>query len=193
MRAIATLVQDDPYLKLSVRDRIAARAERRANIAANGRPDTPISLPRFITRKPRLDPAPILQDLESPVAAWAKRQFEIHAPPKEPWFSVEEDLGPVEGRPPSIHEIQSAVVVAFPGVSISDINSARRTANVVRPRQVAMYLVKTLTLRSLSEIGRRFGGRDHTAVLHAVRKIARLVNHDSELAAQVERIKASLA
>ncbi len=47
--------------------------------------------------------------------------------------------------------------------------------NVVRPRQIAMYLAKTLTLRSLPEIGRRFGGRDHTTVLHAVRKIEGLV------------------
>ena len=60
-------------------------------------------------------------------------------------------------------------------VSRSDLLSSRRTANVVRPRQVAMYLAKTLTLRSLPEIGRRFGGRDHTTVLHAVRKIEALV------------------
>ena len=63
-------------------------------------------------------------------------------------------------------------------VSRSDLLSSRRTANVVRPRQVAMYLAKTLTLRSLPEIGRRFGGRDHTTVLHAVRKIEALVAKD---------------
>ena len=56
-------------------------------------------------------------------------------------------------------------------VSRSDILSERRTAAVVQPRQIAMYLSKVLTLRSLPEIGRRFGGRDHTTVLHAVRKI----------------------
>jgi chromosomal replication initiator protein len=63
---------------------------------------------------------------------------------------------------------------------------------VVRPRQVAMYLAKTLTLRSLPEIGRRFGGRDHTTVLHAVRKIENLVNKDSSLAGEIDLLKRQL-
>jgi chromosomal replication initiator protein len=63
---------------------------------------------------------------------------------------------------------------------------------VVRPRQVAMYLAKTLTLRSLPEIGRRFGGRDHTTVLHAVRKIENLVSTDSALADEIELLKRQL-
>jgi chromosomal replication initiator protein len=63
---------------------------------------------------------------------------------------------------------------------------------VVRPRQVAMYLAKTLTLRSLPEIGRRFGGRDHTTVLHAVRKIETLVSRDVALSEEVESLKRQL-
>jgi len=63
---------------------------------------------------------------------------------------------------------------------------------VVRPRQVAMYLAKTLTLRSLPEIGRRFGGRDHTTVLHAVRKIEGLVARDTALSEEVESLKRQL-
>jgi chromosomal replication initiator protein len=63
---------------------------------------------------------------------------------------------------------------------------------VVRPRQVAMYLAKTLTLRSLPEIGRRFGGRDHTTVLHAVRKIEALVSKDVALSEEVESLKRQL-
>jgi chromosomal replication initiator protein len=59
----------------------------------------------------------------------------------------------------------------------------------VLPRQVAMYLAKTLTLRSLPEIGRRFGGRDHTTVLHAVRKIESLVGNDNVLAEEIELLK----
>jgi chromosomal replication initiator protein len=55
-----------------------------------------------------------------------------------------------------------------------------------------MYLAKTLTLRSLPEIGRRFGGRDHTTVLHAVRKIENLVNNDSSLAEEIELLKRQL-
>ena len=70
--------------------------------------------------------------------------------------------------------------------------SSRRTANVVRPRQVAMYLAKILTLRSLPEIGRRFGGRDHTTVLHAVRKIETLAGNDSALAEEIEALKRQL-
>ena len=60
----------------------------------------------------------------------------------------------------------------------------------VIPRQVSMYIAKVLTPRSLPEIGRRFGGRDHTTVLHAVRKIERLLLTDEKLAADVAAIKA---
>ncbi len=77
---------------------------------------------------------------------------------------------PIELKRVRIEEIQRIVARHY-NVNRSDLLSSRRTANVVRPRQIAMYLAKTLTLRSLPEIGRRFGGRDHTTVLHAVRKI----------------------
>jgi len=60
------------------------------------------------------------------------------------------------------------------------------------PTKVAMYLAKTLTLRSLPEIGRRFGGRDHTTVLHAVRKIESLVSKDITLSDEVELLKRQL-
>ena len=68
----------------------------------------------------------------------------------------------------------------------------RRTAAVVRPRQIAMYLSKVLTLRSLPEIGRRFGGRDHTTVLHAVRKIEKQLHDDHTLSDEVELLKRML-
>jgi chromosomal replication initiator protein len=87
-----------------------------------------------------------------------------------------------------IDDIQKLVASHF-NVSRADILSSRRTANVVRPRQIAMYLAKTLTLRSLPEIGRRFGGRDHTTVLHAVRKIEELVSKDHNLAEVIELLK----
>jgi chromosomal replication initiator protein len=67
------------------------------------------------------------------------------------------------------------LVSAHYNVARADLISARRTAEIVRPRQVAMYLSKTLTLRSFPDIAQRFGGRDHTTVLHAVRKIERLL------------------
>jgi chromosomal replication initiator protein len=90
-----------------------------------------------------------------------------------------------------IEDIQKIVAQHY-NVSRSDILSSRRTATVVRPRQIAMYLAKTLTLRSLPEIGRRFGGRDHTTVLHAVRKIEGLVGQDAGLNEEVEVLKRRL-
>jgi chromosomal replication initiator protein len=90
-----------------------------------------------------------------------------------------------------IEDIQKLVASRY-NVSRSDILSERRTAAVVRPRQIAMYLSKVLTLRSLPEIGRRFGGRDHTTVLHAVRKIEREIGEDSGLSEEVELLKRML-
>ena len=74
----------------------------------------------------------------------------------------------------------------------NELLSARRSRDVVRPRQIAMYLAKALTSRSLPEIGRRFGGRDHTTVLHAVRKIEALVSKDIALSDEVELLKRQL-
>ena len=87
-----------------------------------------------------------------------------------------------------IDDIQKLVASHY-NISRADILSSRRTANVVRPRQIAMYLSKVLTLRSLPEIGRRFGGRDHTTVLHAVRKIEELAGKDKGLSEVIELLK----
>ncbi|MET3588954.1 chromosomal replication initiator protein [Bartonella silvatica] len=87
-----------------------------------------------------------------------------------------------------IEEIQRTVARHY-NVSKQDLLSNRRTRTVVKPRQVAMYLAKMLTPRSLPEIGRRFGGRDHTTVLHAVRKIEDLVCGDQTLAKELELLK----
>jgi len=104
---------------------------------------------------------------------------------------VRDLVRPQEPKRVKIEDIQRVVARQY-NVSRSDLLSSRRTANVVRPRQVAMYLAKTLTLRSLPEIGRRFGGRDHTTVLHAVRKIEALVGKDVTLADEVELLKRQL-
>jgi chromosomal replication initiator protein len=96
-----------------------------------------------------------------------------------------------EPRKVKIEDIQRLVANHY-NVSKSDILSSRRTATVVRPRQIAMYLSKTLTLRSLPEIGRRFGGRDHTTVLHAVRKIETLTTSDMALAGEIDLLKRML-
>jgi len=96
-----------------------------------------------------------------------------------------------EPRKVKIEDIQRLVANHY-NVSKSDILSSRRTATVVRPRQIAMYLSKALTLRSLPEIGRRFGGRDHTTVLHAVRKIEGLTGQDMALAGEIDLLKRML-
>ncbi|WP_455474239.1 chromosomal replication initiator protein DnaA [Bartonella sp. B30(2025)] len=87
-----------------------------------------------------------------------------------------------------IEEIQRTVARHY-NISKQDLLSNRRTRTVVKPRQVAMYLAKMLTPRSLPEIGRRFGGRDHTTVLHAVRKIEDLMCADQTLAKELELLK----
>ena len=97
-------------------------------------------------------------------------------------------IRPAEPKRVRIEDIQRVVARQY-NVSRADLLSSRHTANVVRPRQVAMYLAKILTLRSLPEIGRRFGGRDHTTVLHAVRKIETLAGNDSALADEIETLK----
>lgn len=96
-----------------------------------------------------------------------------------------------EPKKVKIEDIQKLVATHF-NVSRADILSSRRSASVVKPRQIAMYLSKVLTLRSLPEIGRRFGGRDHTTVLHAVRKIETAVQADPTLRDDVELLKRML-
>jgi chromosomal replication initiator protein len=97
-------------------------------------------------------------------------------------------VGAREPRRVRIEDIQRVVARHY-NVSKSDLLSSRRTRTIVRPRQIAMYLAKVLTPRSLPEIGRRFGGRDHTTVLHAVRKIEGMVDGDRTLAEEIELLK----
>jgi chromosomal replication initiator protein len=102
--------------------------------------------------------------------------------------AVRDLVRPQDPKRVKIEDIQRIVARQY-NVSRADLLSSRRTANVVRPRQIAMYLAKSLTLRSLPEIGRRFGGRDHTTVLHAVRKIETLAGNDATLAEEIELLK----
>jgi len=121
---------------------------------------------------------------EKPAETWAQRQKRIHAEGKEPWFSIVCEIDPTEPARPRIEEVIQATARHY-GVSRADILSARRTAAIVRPRQVACYLAKVLTLRSLPEIGRRMGHRDHTTILSSVRKITRLIEQEPNLAETV--------
>ena len=95
------------------------------------------------------------------------------------------DLLKSSQRKVNIEQIQKKVSEHF-NVKMSDMSSARRSRTVVRPRQIAMYLSKSLTSRSLPEIGRRFGNRDHTTVIHAVKKVEELRNVDVSFDEDVE-------
>jgi len=101
------------------------------------------------------------------------------------------DLLRANDRRVTIEEIQKRVAEHF-NVRIADMHSARRARAVARPRQVAMYLAKQLTPRSLPEIGRKFGGRDHTTVMHAVRKIEELKTTDSSFGEDVDLLRRML-
>ncbi|MCK7610864.1 chromosomal replication initiator protein DnaA [Roseibium sediminicola] len=93
-----------------------------------------------------------------------------------------------EPRSIKVEEIQQVVCKHF-SVTKADLLSSCRARTLVRPRQIAMYIAKVMTGRSLPEIGRRFGNRDHTTVLHAVRKIEDMVRNDKGLAQEVELLK----
>ena len=101
------------------------------------------------------------------------------------------DLVRANERRVTIDEIQKAVAEHFT-IKMAEMTSSRRARIVARPRQVAMYLAKQLTSRSLPEIGRKFGGRDHTTVMHAVRKIEELIASDRAIAEDVELLRRML-
>ena len=101
------------------------------------------------------------------------------------------DLLRASERRVTIDEIQRRVAEYF-NVRMGDMLSARRARSVARPRQIAMYLSKQLTTRSLPEIGRKFGGRDHTTVIHAVRKIEQLREEDAALDEDVDLLRRML-
>ena len=102
------------------------------------------------------------------------------------------DLLRASSRQISVDVIQKRVAAHY-GVRVSEMFSARRARNIARPRQIAMYLAKNLTSLSYPEIGRQFGGRDHTTVMHAVKTIENLMKSDAQLSEDVELIKSILA
>jgi chromosomal replication initiator protein len=109
----------------------------------------------------------------------------------ETTHEVLRDLLKANDRRITIEDIQKRVAEYY-GIKISDMQSARRSQNVARPRQVAMYLAKALTSRSLPEIGRKFGGRDHTTVLHAVRKVEEVRTQDREFSDDLDILRRTL-
>lgn len=101
------------------------------------------------------------------------------------------DLLRANDRRVTIEEIQKRVAEHF-NIKLADMQSPRRARSVARPRQIAMFLAKQLTTRSLPEIGRKFGGRDHTTVMHAVKKVEELSAADGSFAEDVDLLKRML-
>lgn len=167
MQSIATLVQDDPYLKMPISERIALRRRRREIF------------------RPAIEPK-ITLVADAPVPP------EPIAKPKPLWFGVIEDITPQAARP-QVKDIQLATCRHY-DISRADMLSPVQTKDLVLPRHVAIFLCKKLSPeRSLPDIGRRFGGRDHTTCLFAFRKIERLIKEDLELASNVADIEADIA
>lgn len=160
-RRLATARADDPSLTIS--DDVLAHVAR--SVTANGR------------------------ELEG---AFNQLLFRMSFEPDLSIDRVDELLGHLvnhgEPRRVRIEDIQRVVSKHY-NVSRQELVSNRRTRMIVKPRQIAMYLAKTLTPRSFPEIGRRFGGRDHTTVLHAVRKIEEMIAADAKLGHEIELLK----
>ncbi len=104
--------------------------------------------------------------------------------------AVRRQLG--DQKPPTIDQVKRAVMNVF-DITKTDIESARRSRNIAYPRQIAMYLCRKLTTRSLPQIGRYFGNRDHTTVLYAVRKLEDLMAKDETLKADVNKVELAIA
>jgi chromosomal replication initiator protein len=106
----------------------------------------------------------------------------------ETTHEVLHDILKAHDRRVTIEEIQKKVAEHY-SMRLTDMSSARRARAVARPRQVAMYLAKQLTSRSLPEIGRKFGNRDHTTVMHAVSRVTELMERDGTFAEDVELLR----
>jgi chromosomal replication initiator protein len=110
-------------------------------------------------------------------------------PPSVPEVVTEIEEGP---RPVTIKEIQKCITKHF-DLSMTELLSSRRLAKIVRPRQIGFYLARKLTSRSLPEIGRKFGGKDHTTILHACKKVEERMAKDPQLAETVRHLEGMFA
>jgi chromosomal replication initiator protein len=102
--------------------------------------------------------------------------------------SVLRDLIGTKKKIVSMDDIQETVGARF-HVKIADLKSRRRSKTLVHPRQIAMYLCRELTDSSYPEIGRQFGGKDHTTIIHACKQVTKAMDSDSALNATLESLK----
>lgn len=115
----------------------------------------------------------------------------VKAPPCSELYEALWLAEDVEAKIPQIAEIQKATAIYF-GLSKLELISRRRTLKLTLPRQIAMYLAKTLTPRPYPEIGRWFNGRDHSTVIHSVQKMERLIRENWLVAYDVAQVEAML-
>lgn len=139
----------------------------------------------LIAPKPVPTPEPEPETVED---GWVERQAQKH---KQPFFSIVSAVKVTPTGQPTIRTIQRATCDVY-GVKLNDLLSARRTADIVIPRHVSMYLAKELTSLSYPRIARATGDRDHTVAIYAHGKIDRLLKSDDVLAARVSLIKESI-
>ena len=140
-------------------------AERKARLARFEKASAKYNMAPFEITVPREPPEPVLP------------------PISDEQIKEAQEILQRKGFVSQVEIIQRVVLAKFPHVTLSDLKSNRRTAKVVLPRQIGMYLCKELTNKSYPDIGRRFGGRDHTTVIHAVKKITEMVR-DNEVFAR---------
>lgn len=120
---------------------------------------------------------------------------ELPPPPVETaWITAIEEVV-IEDAPdpkgPSVKDIKRCVARHF-NLSLADLESPRKFAKIVKPRQIAFYLARKLTTRSFPDIGRRFGGKDHTTILHACKIVARRMEADPKLAQTIRCLEEQL-
>ncbi|MEH2508666.1 hypothetical protein V1291_000020 [Nitrobacteraceae bacterium AZCC 1564] len=168
------------------RDAYIAKRERAARIAAAAAAVTP---PEPKTR--RYAPTvklPSLRFLETQ-KEWAERQMliPIRTKHRAPKIEVIAEIAP-DIKVPAVDSIQR-IVGCYYGIDRIEIIGVARTADIVLARQVSMYLAKKMTGLSMPNIGKRFGGKDHTTVLHAVRKIEKVKAEDAKFAAELDHLK----
>ena len=168
-------------------------AEFRRKLRAAAKPDTPVICLSASVRAEIRCVVPVVP-VEHPEETWTERQKRIHAKrderfaAREPWFTFVEEIDPPTTRVPTVLSIQKACCDFF-NITLNDFLSERRLGVLVWARQVGMLITRDLTPRSLVDIGNRFGGRDHTTVLYAIRKIDRKRATDAIFNAEIETIK----
>jgi chromosomal replication initiation ATPase DnaA len=172
----------DPYLKATPSQREAAAEHRKRQERI-----------RAAAYAERVKEAAEIDDQQVAILerSWEERQRDI--PIQKPmWFGVIAEIDPPPApRAPLVEDIQRVACRYFE-VKRNDLLSPRRAQRVAYPRQIAFYLAKTMTMKSFPDIGRRFGGRDHTTVLHGYRKIERLMKTDWLVAYDVAHVEMML-